>query len=190
MPDKYFYESGILKALYTDRKEMHSISLNNYLTLGLKKHQIKLFSFRLILFVALSCWCIGFLIGSIFPGSAYSIIALPFLKKFYGIICHQRIEKSFFYNGHYFMVCARCTGIYTGALITSFISLFTLHKLSESIKILSIAAIPMIIDVISTTTGIYSYNKFLALLTGIFFGSAVFAYILAAIENNFVDNSL
>ena len=55
---------------------------------------------------------------------------------------------------------------------------------------LSIAAIPMIIDVISTSTGIYSYHKVFALLTGIFFGSAVFAYILAVIENNFVDNSL
>ncbi len=169
---------------------MHYIPLNNILSQGIKKHLTRSLTFRLILFISLSCWCMGFLIGSIFPNSVYSIISLPFLKIIYRIVCHQIIEKSFFYNGHYFMVCARCTGIYTGALIISFISLFALHKLSENIKMLSIAAIPMIIDVISTSTGIYSYHKVFALLTGIFFGSAVFAYILAVIENNFVDNSL
>jgi len=45
----------------------------------------------------------------------------------------------------------------------------------------------MIIDVTATTTGIYPYSKFIALSTGLFFGSAVFVYILAVIENNFVD---
>jgi hypothetical protein len=56
--------------------------------------------------------------------------------------------------------------------------------------LLYFSAIPMLIDVLSTTTGIYSYSKIIALLTGIFFGSATFAYILAAIENNFADKSL
>jgi uncharacterized membrane protein len=30
-------------------------------------------------------------------------------------ICHQRSERSFFFHGHQFAVCARCTGIYLGA---------------------------------------------------------------------------
>jgi uncharacterized membrane protein len=132
----------------------------------------------------------GFSCNSLFPDSAYSIIASPFLKKIYGTVCHRHIEKTFLFNGHYLYVCARCTGIYSGALGVSFISLFSLHRLPEKMKLLYFSAIPMLIDVFSTTTGIYPYSKIIALLTGIFFGSAVFAYILAVIENNFVDKSL
>ena len=135
-------------------------------------------------------WCIGFLSDSLFPDSVYTIIASPFLKKMYGAVCHQHIEKTFFLNGHYLFVCARCTGIYAGALIVSFISLFSFRKLPEKMNLLYISAVPMLIDVVSTTIGIYSYSKIIALLTGIFFGSAVFVYILAALENNFVDKPL
>src|SRR4051812_167741 len=28
------------------------------------------------------------------------------------LICHQRPDRSFFWQGHQFPVCARCTGIY------------------------------------------------------------------------------
>lgn len=33
------------------------------------------------------------------------------------LICHQNPERSFCYNDSCFIVCARCTGIYFGALI-------------------------------------------------------------------------
>lgn len=29
-----------------------------------------------------------------------------------GVICHQRPERSFFWDGHQLPVCARCTGLY------------------------------------------------------------------------------
>ena len=32
-----------------------------------------------------------------------------------GLICHQKPERSFFWDGHQFPVCARCTGIYLSA---------------------------------------------------------------------------
>ena len=34
-----------------------------------------------------------------------------------GLICHQRPERSFFWAGQQFPVCARCTGLYVSALI-------------------------------------------------------------------------
>jgi len=135
-------------------------------------------------------WCFGFLSGSLMPDSLYALIASPFLKKMYGAVCHQHIEKTFLFNGHYFLVCARCTGIYFGALLISFISIFSFRRLPDRMNLLYICAAPMLIDVAATTTGIYHYSKITALITGIFFGSAVFAYILASIENNFVDKSL
>lgn len=34
-----------------------------------------------------------------------------------GVICHQRPERSFFWDGHQLPVCARCAGLYvSGAL--------------------------------------------------------------------------
>jgi uncharacterized membrane protein len=34
-----------------------------------------------------------------------------------GLICHQMPERSFFWDGHQFPVCARCTGLYASAAI-------------------------------------------------------------------------
>ena len=33
------------------------------------------------------------------------------------LICHQRPERSFFWAGHQFPVCARCTGLYLSAAL-------------------------------------------------------------------------
>ena len=32
--------------------------------------------------------------------------------------CHQRADRSFFYKGYQFPVCARCTGVFIGYLLT------------------------------------------------------------------------
>jgi len=145
---------------------------------------------RSILFFAVFIWCAGIVYNSVLPESAYTVLSSLFVKRIYGAVCHQRTAKTFMFNGHYFFVCARCTGIYFGALAISVISIFSLHRLPKKMLPLYISAVPMLIDVISTTLGIYHYSKLFALLTGIFFGSAVFAYILAVLENNFVDKSV
>ena len=145
---------------------------------------------RTVLFFAVLIWCAGIVYNSVLPESAYTVLSSVFVKKIYGAVCHQRIAKTFKFNGHYFFVCARCTGIYFGALVVSIISLISLHKLPKKMMLLYISTVPMLIDVISTTAGIYNYSKLIALITGIFFGSAVFAYILAVLENNFVDKSI
>lgn len=31
--------------------------------------------------------------------------------------CHQRADRSFFYRGHQFPVCARCTGVFIGQVL-------------------------------------------------------------------------
>ncbi len=40
-----------------------------------------------------------------------------FLYYIFSPLCHQRADRSFFWMGHHFAVCNRCTGIYLGALI-------------------------------------------------------------------------
>ncbi len=145
---------------------------------------------RSIIFLSLLVWCIGFSSQVLFPQSSLSAVSFPILKRVYGIVCHQRIAKTFFIKGHRLFVCARCTGIYFGALAISLLSLFFFKKISFGIKLLYVSIIPMLADVIFTTLRIYSYVKFIAFGTGLFFGSVVFIYILASIENNFLDQRI
>jgi uncharacterized membrane protein len=42
---------------------------------------------------------------------------LAMIYAFGSLICHQRPERSFFWAGHPFPVCARCTGIYLSGAV-------------------------------------------------------------------------
>lgn len=48
--------------------------------------------------------------------------------------CHQIPERSFFYKGYQFPVCARCTGVIIGEIITIFLLIFKI-KLNIIISI-------------------------------------------------------
>lgn len=47
--------------------------------------------------------------------------------------CHQRADKSFFYKGYQFPMCARCTGVMVGYLIA--IPIYFIYTLNISIYI-------------------------------------------------------
>ena len=145
---------------------------------------------RFLFFIVVLFWCIGFASQSLFPGSGFAIVTYPVLKRFYGTVCHQVDVKTFSFMGHKLFVCARCTGIYMGALLTSFSALFFFPRLKLGIKLLYAAILPVIIDVVMSTLDIYRYSKYLAFFTGLFFGSVVFIYILDAIENHFNGNKI
>lgn len=38
--------------------------------------------------------------------------------------CHQRADRSFFYKGKQFPVCARCTGVFIGQLLVLLLAVF------------------------------------------------------------------
>ena len=183
-------QPDVVGFINTNKGQMNTLPIKNYLIIRITRLLSNRLLIRLILFIAVALWCTGILYNSLFPDSAFTIISSLLLKKMYGVVCHQRIEKTFLVNGHHFFVCARCTGIYAGALLISFLSLFSFPKLPGKVKFLYILSFPMLVDVLSTTLGIYSYSKFIAFITGLFFGSVVFVYILAALENNYVDKPL
>jgi hypothetical protein len=47
----------------------------------------------------------------------------------------------------------------------------------------------MLFDVILYSIGLYNYNKIISAVSGFLFGSAVFLYILEAIENSLCKKS-
>jgi uncharacterized membrane protein len=84
------------------------------------------------------------------------------------------------------MVCARCTGIYFGAMIASLLNLLPV-SVSISKRFLIYSALPMIIDVIMLNAEIYHYNKLVAFITGNIFGASVFIFIFEIIKDYFFE---
>lgn len=136
---------------------------------------------RIFIFLFLAIWFYG-IISPCFNFSITNAI-YPFQKQLYSTVCHQNINKTFTCNNLPFLVCARCTGIYVGALLTALIIIIYSKKFSIGIKYLIFLSVPMLLDVILLTIGVFEYNKSVSAITGLLFGSTVFLYILSAIEN-------
>ena len=82
------------------------------------------------------------------------------------------------------LVCARCAGIYFGALITG-LSIFSLRSVQLNEKLLFMTLLFLCADVLLVTIGIYNYSKIISFTSGIFFGGAVYAYLMNEIETLF-----
>lgn len=82
------------------------------------------------------------------------------------------------------LVCARCAGIYSGAFIAGLSSLLIITPLINR-KVLIISALPLVIDVLLTFTGVYTYSKSVAFVTGFTFGGAAYIVFITELENLF-----
>lgn len=154
-------------------------------------HHIKFiksrFFLRITLFFLSLIWFAGIISPCVDVNFAH--INYPILKLLYSHVCHQTTDKSFFCNNNQFLVCSRCSGIYSAVLLTSFIILFINKHLTAKTSYLVLFSIPMLLDVILYSIGIYEYSKSIAFITGLLFGSVVFLYILSGIENSFYQKS-
>ncbi len=138
--------------------------------------------FRIIVFTFLLLWCAGFSINAFFPDNSI-IVFYPFLKQVYSGVCHQIDYKTFEINNLHLLVCARCSGIYLGTLLSVAGLIFFVKRINSPLRYFFISGIPMALDVILYSTGVYHYSRLLAFSTGILFGSVAIVYILASIEN-------
>lgn len=80
--------------------------------------------------------------------------------------CHQMPERSFFYKGYQFPVCARCTGV----IISSFVALAIFLKKKLPIKICIGMSSIMLIDWLVQYFGIRESNNKRRLITGLIGG--------------------
>ena len=88
-----------------------------------------------------------------------------------GIICHRLPERSFFFRGHQFPVCARCTGFYIGFFSCILFKYFGLiPKFSFNLIIAAMLATPLIFDGVTQALGLRESNNALRFVTGIMFG--------------------
>ena len=83
--------------------------------------------------------------------------------------CHQMPERSFFYKGYQFPLCARCTGLVIGYLMG--ILIYFLKIINWEIAIL--LCIPLVIDGGSQYLKWRMSNQRLRLITGILCGIGI-----------------
>ncbi len=150
----------------------------------------KILSSTLIRFLLLSfllIWTIGFLQPTLLTQN--NSLTNYFLEKVYSRICHQQSGKCIIIGNVSMLVCARCAGIYFGALITGLLFLF--HSIPAlKIKVLIIASIPLLLDVCFTFLGVYKYSQTIAAITGLAFGGVVYLFLLSELENLFSNKSI
>lgn len=131
----------------------------------------------------ISIWCFGFSLPA-FSNSKMMLLLLPFIKNAYSNVCHQIEFKSFAFQGHEFLVCARCTGIYAGAFFATFLLLINNRKLEPKLNFFLLGAFPLLMDVVFLNLHLYQYSKWIASSTGFIFGSITIMYILGIVENS------
>jgi uncharacterized membrane protein len=137
---------------------------------------------RLLLLSLLIIWTIGFLQPALLTQNNF--LSHYFLTKIYSRVCHQESSKSIIIANESMLVCARCAGIYLGALIAGILILF--HSIPElKVKVFTIAVLPLLLDVCITFLGVYRYSQTVAFLTGLVFGCIVYLFLLSELENLF-----
>ncbi|WP_323736016.1 DUF2085 domain-containing protein [Methanosphaera sp. ISO3-F5] len=83
-------------------------------------------------------------------------------------LCHQRPDRSFFFRGHQFPVCARCTGLIIGTIGYCIYSFLVPVYYSYNLLIFAILIqLPYIIDGTTQYMGLRESNNYLRLITGI-----------------------
>jgi uncharacterized membrane protein len=103
------------------------------------------------------------------------------IYRAFAVLCHQRPDRSYFIEGHKLAVCARCTGLYAGFVIT-----LLLYPLVRSLRTtttpprswLLLAAVPLGIDFSLTFFGIWENTHTSRLLTGALLGSVAVFYVV------------
>jgi len=86
--------------------------------------------------------------------------------------CHRKPERSFFWKGKQFPVCARCTGIHLGYLST-FLFLFGILTMNWWIALL--LTIPTLIDGFTQAYWNRESNNILRFITGLMAGIGMMA---------------
>jgi uncharacterized membrane protein len=105
-------------------------------------------------------------------------------RLLFRIFCHGIPERCIYLWNVPMPICARCTAIYVG-LILSFLAFLLLPRMKESVArmVLYAALVPMAIDGLTQLAHLRLSNNSLRIETGLLAGIAFGVWALSAIEN-------
>jgi len=86
-------------------------------------------------------------------------------------LCHQKAERSFFFNGNQMPFCSRCTAIWLGLAIGLGFMVFYRIQLNEKFLFIVIAGlVPVGIDGIGQLFGFWESTNIIRVVTGLIIG--------------------
>ncbi|MDD5959467.1 DUF2085 domain-containing protein [Methanobrevibacter wolinii] len=87
------------------------------------------------------------------------------------LICHRRPDRTFSYKGHYFPVCARCTGFYISIFAYFIYAYFVFINYTPLLMFIGIfLLVPAGIDGFTQFLGWRESTNYLRLITGLLGG--------------------
>jgi uncharacterized membrane protein len=127
---------------------------------------------RGVLCLAIGLWVAALLLA---PAALFPIGAF---------ICHQRPERSFFVHGQQLPVCARCTGLYAGALLAAPLALLTAGPLvaARARTLLALAALPTLITWILEFAGFAHFSNIVRFTAALPLGGAASWLVFAVTD--------
>lgn len=103
--------------------------------------------------------------GHVFASSMFYALFAP--------VCHQNPARSFTIFGHSWAVCQRCSGIYLGLFLASWVP-FEMNGILDSISRRRIWVLcgtaPLILDVFLQSAGLWTNTPVSRFITGLLFG--------------------
>lgn len=146
--------------------------------MGMNRKKFCCTGIKLLLVFILLFWNIGFILPVLVPDFPFLSGLVPFLHGPYSAVCHQDPAHTFSSHSILLLVCARCSGIYFGALIASMVLAFSpTLKRKPSLNFLFIPFIILLIHVLVSLTGIFPYSKETAFITGFLAGGATLYFL-------------
>jgi uncharacterized membrane protein len=110
-----------------------------------------------------------------------AVFAAQLVYSFFHAACHQIPERSFHVAGYAFAVCARCFGIYAGALLG--VAAYPLFRPlvrtdAPERRWLLLAAAPTAIDFALGVTGVWANTHWSRFSTGLLLGAVAAFYVV------------
>ena len=90
--------------------------------------------------------------------------------------CHRQEDRSLKIHGHTSFLCARCTGILTGVILSGLLMLFT--SISLPIEAIGLLCLPLLIDGFTQLSGKRESNNTLRFVTGVLFAFGMLLFVL------------
>lgn len=131
----------------------------------------------LVYILALSLWIGAILLAPLLASTGtYEPLSRPIYLAF-SWVCHQQGDRCLTLCGEPLAVCARCSSLYVGILLSSLVYPLVGHPPTPRIRWLLIAAAPLVLDGGTQLVGLRESTMMTRTITGLVFGVAMAFYI-------------
>lgn len=122
------------------------------------------------------------LCGGILAAAVVTALSdLAWMRVPFRLMCHSLPQRSFHFDGHIMPLCARCCGIYAGAIAAVLAATLMQQRLRVGARMLLIVALPFLIDGGTQALGMRSSTNALRFGTGALAGSAFVLYAMSSL---------